>query len=175
MDKDADFSKLTKKRRVNSRRKGNTFENQVCKLLNEHFGTKDFQRSPGSGAFATTHTLPEHLQIYGDLITPKDFKFCIECKKGYNKFFVGDFFKENSDVWNFVSQAERDSKKSGKSSIIIWKQDNKNTLIFLKDLETQEFKELLNNPSIAYIKYTNLYIFKLEDILTYTTRSFWFN
>ena len=75
---------LTKPKRKNSRTKGNAFERQIAKALNNRFKTTEFSRSPGSGAFATTHSLPEHLKIYGDLITPDKFKYCIECKKGYN-------------------------------------------------------------------------------------------
>ena len=81
-----DMKKLRKKKkRINSRSKGNSYEREVCKLLNERFETNEFSRTPGSGAFATTHNLPEHLKIYGDVITPIKFKYCIECKKGYNK------------------------------------------------------------------------------------------
>ena len=44
-----------KPKRKNSKAKGSAFERKVAKLLNEHFETTDFQRTPGSGAFATTH------------------------------------------------------------------------------------------------------------------------
>ena len=82
MEDKYDLTSLRKKpKRKNSRTKGNTFERHIAKTLNDRFETTEFSRSPGSGAFATTHTLPEHLKIYGDLITPQNFKFCIECKK----------------------------------------------------------------------------------------------
>ena len=55
-----------KKKRINSRRKGNAFERKMASQLNERFGTKEFARTPGSGAYATTHqNLPEHLKILG--------------------------------------------------------------------------------------------------------------
>ena len=75
------LEKLKKKKRVNSKAKGGAFERQIAKLLNEQFKTKEFNRTPGSGAFATTHDLPEHITVAGDLITPLNFKFCIECKR----------------------------------------------------------------------------------------------
>ncbi len=84
MEDNYDISPLKKKKRKNSRAKGSTFERSIAKTLNDRFNTSEFSRSPGSGAFATTHTLPDHLKIYGDLITPQNFKYCIECKKGYN-------------------------------------------------------------------------------------------
>ena len=86
MKDDYNIKNLRKKKtRINSRTKGNAFERQVAKLLNQRFDTTEFARSPGSGAFASTHSLPEYLKIYGDLITPIKFRYCIECKKGYNK------------------------------------------------------------------------------------------
>lgn len=174
MRDDVDISSLTKKKRVNSRRKGNNFENKVCKILNTHFGTTDFQRTPGSGAFATTHTLPDHLRIYGDLITPFGFKFCIECKKGYNKFFLADLFKDKSDLTDFVAQAEKDAKKAGKSAIILWQQDNKDILVILKDNDEEKLSKLIDNPFLNFIKFKSYFIFKLQDLLSYSTRDFWF-
>ena len=76
-----DIKKLGKKKRVNSKAKGGAFERQIANILNERFDTKEFNRTPGSGAFATTHQLPEHITVAGDLITPLKFKFCIECKR----------------------------------------------------------------------------------------------
>ena len=46
----------SQKKRVNSRRKGATFERELVTKLNKKFDTKEFSRTPGSGAFATTHT-----------------------------------------------------------------------------------------------------------------------
>jgi hypothetical protein len=64
MDDIYDLKNLRKKpKRNNSRTKGNTFERQIAKILNDRFNTTEFSRSPGSGAFATTHSLPEHLKF----------------------------------------------------------------------------------------------------------------
>ena len=60
MEDNYDFSKLKKKKKVNSRAKGSTFERQIAKLLNNRFNTTEFSRTPGSGAFATTHSLPDY-------------------------------------------------------------------------------------------------------------------
>ena len=56
MEDNYDISKLKKKKKVNSRTKGATFERQIAAMLNKRFDTKEFSRTPGSGAFATTHT-----------------------------------------------------------------------------------------------------------------------
>ena len=74
MEDNYDISNLKQKKKINSRTKGSGFERQICKMFNKRFNTSEFCRSPGSGAFATTHSLPEHLKIYGDLITPEKFK-----------------------------------------------------------------------------------------------------
>ena len=79
------FGEFSKKKRVNSKRKGSNFERKIAKILNERLNTKEFSRTPGSGAFATTHkNLPENLRIQGDLITPTSFPFVVECKNGYD-------------------------------------------------------------------------------------------
>ena len=161
-----------KRKAVNSRKKGINFENKICKILNARFLTTDFMRSPGSGAFATTHQLPEHLRIYGDLITPQFFSFAIECKKGYNKFFIGDLFKDSSELWKFWAQAERDAKKSAKLPLIVWQQDNKTTLAILD----QQY-EPYTSPEVDLqaIRYKNVAIYKLEDLLVKTESAYWFD
>ena len=132
MDDNYDINELRKKpKRKNSRTKGNTFERQVAKLLNDRFKTTEFSRSPGSGAFATTHTLPDHLKIYGDLITPNKFKFCIECKKGYNNQNLYSLYNYSSDFWKFIDQCEKDSEKCHKVPMVIFKQDRQPILVIL--------------------------------------------
>ena len=128
MEDNYDFSALKKKKRVNSRAKGSTFERSIAKILNDRFKTTEFSRTPGSGAFATTHTLPDYLKIYGDLITPLNFRYCIECKKGYNKENLYSLFNYSSDFWKFVEQCEKDSEKCQKIPMVIFKQDRQKTL-----------------------------------------------
>ena len=56
MEDNYDLSKLkSKKKRKNSRAKGNAFERKIAETLNKRFNTKEFCRTPGSGAFATSH------------------------------------------------------------------------------------------------------------------------
>jgi len=124
-----DMKKLRKKKkRINSRSKGNSYEREVCKLLNERFETNEFSRTPGSGAFATTHNLPEHLKIYGDVITPIKFKYCIECKKGYNKEDILSLINYSSDLWKFLEQTEKEAKKAKKEPLLVFRQDRKKAI-----------------------------------------------
>jgi hypothetical protein len=158
MKDEYDINKLirmkTKPKRINKRRKGNNFENQIAKILNNRFDTKDFSRSPGSGAFATTHKLPEHMQLEGDLITPKDFKFVIECKKGYNKLQLGSFFNPGSDINKWIRKAS----KHKKPTLIVFKQDRLKTLALVvgEQLTGLEPKFLLTQNGIALLPLTEL-------------------
>jgi len=126
-----DISALKKKKKVNSRAKGSTFERQIAKILNDRLGTTEFSRTPGSGAFATTHSLPDHLKIYGDLITPQNFKYCLECKKGYNNQNLYSLYNHSSDFWKFIDQCQKDSEKCEKIPMIIFKQDRQPTLAII--------------------------------------------
>ncbi len=154
-----DLKDLRKKpKRKNSRTKGNTFERQVAKILNDRFKTTEFSRSPGSGAFATTHKLPEHLKIYGDLITPEKFKFCIECKKGYNHLNLYSLYNYSSDFWNFLEQCEKDSEKCSKIPMVIFKQDRQPTLAILPS--TTPFEENLKYIEIHKNKTYKVYLFE---------------
>jgi Holliday junction resolvase len=157
------------KSRTNSRQKGAGFERKIAKILNETFNTKEFSRTPGSGAYATTHSLPEHLKIYGDLITPKDFKFCIEAKKGYNKESLDSLFNNKSNLWSFINQTIRDAEKAKKEPLLIIQQDRQQILaltnknIFPNNLYNIE----INTQEKTY----SIYLFK--DLLA-LSNSYWF-
>lgn len=169
MKDDFDISKLKKekKKRINSRTKGNTFENKICKILNERFNTSDFMRSPGSGAFATSHKLPEHMQIHGDLITPKGFRFTIECKKGYNKESIASIFNPKSNLRLFIEQAERDAEKENKDFLLIFAQDRQTAIAIIN---RKSFCSTPILPSECFNFWFNgrdYYMMPLEVILKY--------
>jgi len=161
MDDNYDFSKLKKKKKVNSRAKGSTFERHIAKTLNDRFKTTEFSRTPGSGAFATTHTLPDHLKIYGDLITPLNFKYCIECKKGYNKENLYSLYNYSSQFWKFIDQCEKDSEKCQKIPMVIFKQDRQPTIAVVP--AHIPFEESLKYIEIHKNKTYRIYLF--EEIL----------
>ena len=156
-----DISPLKSKKKVNSRAKGNRFENKVAKILNERFNTKEFCRTPGSGAFATTHKLPEYLKVYGDLITPEKFKFIIECKKGYNEEQVSDLFNPKSIISKMIAQADRDSRKSSRKFLLIIGQNRKEPIVITNQtdltVEGAYFKGTVNRIKIS--------MFTLKDLL----------
>ena len=153
MKDDYDISPLKKKKKVNSRAKGSSFERQIAKLLNDRLRTTEFSRTPGSGAFATTHSLPDHLKIYGDLITPQNFRYCIECKKGYNNQNLYSLFNKSSEFWKFIEQCQKDSDKCDKLPMVIFKQDRQPTLLII--------------PHHVEVEQTHYYI-QIENINTQT-------
>lgn len=162
-----------KKKRKNSRTKGNTFERKVCAILNEYFDTTEFIRSPGSGAFSTTHNLPDHLKFSGDLITPKTFKFTIECKKGYNKENIGSVFNTKSDLMSFIDQAEKDSQKIQKNFLLIFQQDRKDILCLFKEKGSLALATYAENKDHIHLNFLNerYIICRLTDLLA-TTKEF---
>lgn len=165
-----DISALKKKKKVNSRAKGSTFERQIAKILNDRLGTTEFSRTPGSGAFATTHSLPDHLKIYGDLITPQNFKYCLECKKGYNNQNLYSLYNHSSDFWKFIDQCQKDSEKCGKTPMVIFKQDRQPTLAIIPShvvVESNNYIEI-HKESVYY----RIYMF---DDLLQEDDSIWMN
>jgi len=166
MEDNYDISPLKKKKRKNSRAKGSTFERHIAKILNHRFKTTEFSRSPGSGAFATTHTLPEHLKIYGDLITPQNFKYCIECKKGYNNLNLYSLYNYSSEWWSFLDQCRKDSEKCGRIPMVIFKQDRQPVLCiipdYVKTLERLQYIEIHKIENFNRVAYR---IYRFADIL----------
>jgi len=154
-----------KKRRVNSKRKGSTFERRIAKLLNERFDTTEFCRTPGSGAFGSTHALPQYLIVHGDLITPQNFKYVIECKNGYD-VDLDDLFKENSEFYKFIEQAKKESADCGKEWMVIYKKNRRKELI------------VVNSPLDFLEEWVSIkdkyYIYLLEDAIK-LPESTWFN
>ena len=161
MEDNYDISSLKKKKRKNSRTKGSTFERSIAKTLNDRFNTSEFSRTPGSGAFATTHSLPDHLKIYGDLITPQNFKYCLECKKGYNNQNLYSLYNHSSDFWKFIDQCQKDSEKCGKIPMVIFKQDRQPTLAIIPShivVESNNYIEIHKES-----QYYRVYMF--DDLL----------
>ena len=172
MEDNYDISALKKKKKVNSRAKGSTFERQIAKLLNDRLNTTEFSRTPGSGAFATTHSLPDHLKIYGDLITPQNFRYCIECKKGYNNQNLYSLFNKSSEFWKFIEQCQKDSDKCSKLPMIIFKQDRQPTLLVIPH-HVRMSKDYLN-IQIENIDNLNKYkVYMFDEVLKEESDQFW--
>lgn len=162
-----------KPKRKNSKAKGSAFERKVAKILNEHFETTDFQRTPGSGAYATTHTLPDYLKIHGDLITPKNFIYTIECKKGYNNLDLYSLLNPKSKIYDFIKQTEKDAEQAKKYGIVLISQDRRDIIALIKQ-DSHICNQLkINKKRIVYIL-NNYALILLKDLLS-VDRSLFFN
>ena len=90
---------------MNSRAKGNRFELKVAKLLAEWWGGS-FRRSPLSGGWDTE-------RAPGDILTPDDFPWIVECKSRESWDFYGLVGgpEKNGPLewWDQVSRAALDT------------------------------------------------------------------
>lgn len=135
---------------MNSKRKGSNFERKIAKMLNERLHTKEFSRTPGSGAFATTHKgLPEHMKIQGDLITPSGFPFVIECKNGYD-VQLDDLFKRKSDFFSFIKQAQSDAKAANKSWMVIYQKTRRMAMVIVPEAYNVKPELVLDETYFIY-------------------------
>jgi Holliday junction resolvase len=153
--------KTKKAKRVNSRTKGNSFERKIANILNEALGTTEFCRSPGSGAFATVHKLPDHLQLGGDLLTPKDFPFVIECKKGY-QFKIAELLDSKSQFREILDKINKEASKHFKEPLLIFQQDRKQILCVVMSHRVEEHKDTVN----IHIEDMDYTILSLDRLLT---------
>ena len=135
---------------MNSKHKGSNFERKIAKMLNERLHTKEFSRTPGSGAFATTHKgLPEHMKIQGDLITPSGFPFVIECKNGYD-VQLDDLFKRKSDFFSFIKQAQSDAKAANKSWMVIYQKTRRMAMVIVPEAYNVKPELVLDKTYFIY-------------------------
>ena len=151
-----EMGEFGKKKRVNSKRKGSTFERNIAKILNERFNTKEFARTPGSGAFGTTHkNLPHYFKVAGDLITPEKFRFVLECKTGYD-LRLEDLFKPASDLYKFIEQASRDGAVAKKPWLLVYKRDRQKAMVV--SLEQFNLKKV--------VTFGDYHMYLLEEVLS---------
>lgn len=117
-----------KKKRVNSKKKGNRWELQIAKELSKRYHD-EFRRVPQSGGFVGGKNRTRNMflredakEIFaGDLICPPWFRFAIECKnyadspKMHNLLSIGD-----KDLDDWMKQAKTDAEFAKKEWIVIF-------------------------------------------------------
>ena len=108
-----------------------------------------------------------------DIITPKNFRFVIECKKGYNDINFSDFLNEKSKLWDIISKAIRESKNKFKDSLVILEQNRKKAISILEYstyLNLNIHKQALFFTSLGYRN--DLVVLLLEDFLSIPNEHF---
>ena len=130
-----DILKPGKKKKLNSGAKGKRVERDLVKILNERFGG-GFSRSVGSGnRWGQVSSLPKHAQdtFSGDIVCPENFAFVFECKGGYDDTDLNSVFDGGIGLIDgFLKQADMESGKAGRKSILVWKKNRKPWIAFLK-------------------------------------------
>ena len=172
--------KKKRKKGINSKRKGNSAENEVRKILDERFSFTNFHRSPSSGAFVGGSNFyrkeelnkSQNLVFVGDIYCSReDFKFTIE-HKAYAEASFWDLFNESSDLHSWMKQAEHDAESVGKQPMLIVKYNNKKRIAYLKKNYVDSL-ERSNLETYAIFSHNGWYCFWLEDLLK-ETDSFFF-
>lgn len=165
----------------NIKKKGNRGELLVCKMFNERFGG-GFNRVPNSGAYGSTHNLSKAMTVSmaGDLICPENFRFCVECKTGYD-LDLQDLFVLNKSMWfSFLDQVMKDSERSGLQPMVIYKKDRKKPLMIVLN-ESILFLYIKNTSfnninCVMNFKYENKFwtLMDFESVLKNAPENFWF-
>lgn len=161
--------KSTRKKSINSKKKGNHGELELVHILNERFPDYTFARSVMSGAYtggsnsgrAEELTEEQKLIFCGDLRVPMSFKFTIE-HKFYKEASFWDLFNKSSNLFTWYEQSETDAAKVNKEPLLIVKYNNKKRIAFVN------MKYLIENKcSIKPVFiHNNKGCFWLEDLLS---------
>ncbi|MDR0675593.1 MAG: hypothetical protein LBF97_00940 [Elusimicrobiota bacterium] len=140
----------SRKKGINSKRKGSNGEREVCSLLEQRFKGYFFKRSPQSGAAVGATNIKKvdtynknHLDVFaGDIFCSDDkFKFTIEVKFRKDVSFW-DLFN-NSEIFEWFKQAQQQANITGKIPLLIVKYNNKPFIIYttcIVDDKIQVFK-----------------------------------
>lgn len=142
-----------------SKAKGNRFEYEIRDLLNKIYDSKEFARTPGSGAimgrgnFAKRQGLAEDVQntLGSDLICPSWFPFSIEAKNYadspvYHAIIGGRDLK--LDHW--LGEACFDAKNFGKIPLLFFKTTRKGSFVALPAILLQLTLDKMPPRYLAY-------------------------
>jgi Holliday junction resolvase len=167
-----DILKNIKKKKINSKKKGNRTELELTKMLTNHFG-KQFSRSVGSGnRWGQVANLPSHAKttLTGDICPPEGFLWVIECKGGYeDKIDLNGTLEGCAQLDEFIQQSDDDADRSGRKPILIWKRSRKPWLALVRetDLSPQDFPNRMH--------YGDRVIVLLEKLLEAYKDDYWFD
>ena len=150
---------------MNSKNKGNVNERYVATLLSKRFG-KTFRRVPASGAHGTNLAETDIRQdakeiLSGDIICPPDFKFSIEVKSRVSFNFWDLLNKDDTDVDDWIKQAEKQAEIAKKEFLLIVRANNRKPFVILKRPLFSMFMTMLGG-----VIYKNSYdIIRLDYLL----------
>ena len=168
-------------KRINSKSKGNNFENKISKLLTEHLSPLKFIRSPGSGArvggvnfqrFGNLYS-EDSLNIFvGDVVCVNEsdfgltFRANIECKSYKESDSFTSLMSGSSKVFEWMKESEIDAAKTNKIPIVVFKFNRTPTYIASTQLPESCVRMILKRED------GDIKIGLLDDVLN--VREFWF-
>lgn len=168
---------VERKRKLNSKDKGQRGERELCKILARHFsGRSGFYRVVGSGNRGSQVELSEQDEIFfaGDIVCAPGFKFSIECKYGYADIDLGSALEGGSkELDRFLDQAEGDAKRVGTLPMLCWKKPRKNWLVFVKAIDLAKASPP-TEPFVYKLVYRDWVAVALTDMLSNLGDSFFF-
>lgn len=133
---------LIKKKKINSKNKGNSGERRVAAILSEWAGIK-FERTPGSGATRWK----EKNNAIGDIVCPMDFYFPFIVEVKLRKDIK--FEKINATLKKFWDQNMVDSLRANKDCMVFFR---KNGMPY-KDWYLMVSEKLINTIDSLISKY----------------------
>jgi hypothetical protein len=195
----ADNKSSTRKKRFNSKGKGNGFEGTVAKKLSAALQPLNFIRTPGSGArvggknFETIGKMfgADALKIFvGDVVPVNEqqeglkFHHSIECKFYSTPDSFTSLMSGTSNLFKWFREAVDDASKVDKSPMLIWKWNHTPIFVAVDTMDSKSDYTILTaagvKPRITLLKYGHdaggrhsLDIYELDDLLPHT--AFWFS
>lgn len=142
-----------------SKQKGNTFERKIAKLFSDKFnhmfeGKDAFRRNltsggyfGGSNANRKDSIIADHHIDVGDIMTPPNFKYTLECKFYKTPPTFNSLIKGNAIIDKWLEQAKLQSEVANKPFMIIAKwNDVQEVCIFETNLKGIPYKEYIIIP-----------------------------
>lgn len=133
------MDEIKKKKRINSKGKGNSNERAICKLLSEALNPFKFIRSQSSGAVIGGKNYETNAHLYSkdamhffvsDIVCSnekdvgKQFRFAIEAKAYKEAERLEVLLNGKSKIYEWLEEVRIDSEKVDKEGIIIFKWNN---------------------------------------------------
>jgi hypothetical protein len=153
---------------INSKQKGNGFERKIATILSDRFAewtgkTASFRRNADSGSFfgGSNQTRTESHDLskaeFGDIISPLDFKYSLECKFYKTPPSFSMILQQDCKMFDeWIKKVEQDAANADRLPCIIMK--------FNKVQETVMVRELTGVEPVFH--YKAYHIVTLKNFLT---------
>lgn len=165
------MSEKPAKKKVNGKKKGNSFEREISNKFSKRFEEitgieKSFRRNSDSGSFfggkqkVRTEQYDLDNACFGDIMTPKNFKFTLECKSYHTPPTIASILKSNIKNWDeWIEQSESDAESANKKQFLVVKYNNIPEMAIIKD----DLTHFGIYPTILYKEYK---VYNLNDVFT---------